>query len=438
MKRYILLAILMMAAITACTSEKVSEQNTGQNTAPSSTVYFSMSDPGDVLEGVSSILLTVSKMSIHNQGTDAWVDVSASEFTVELMELKASQLKTLVAEANLTPGRYNQVRIDVLEVLVTYNGKEEAAKLPSNVLRINVDLTVENEESLINFDFLANESLHIAGNGKIVMAPVLRVEKYRDAEIEKKGRNIEARNPKEKEEKTVGMDEKGEIGEENRIEEKEDLEVDDSGNVVKTVRPENNNTGRAIITVKDKSDNNQSKNDNNQSNKPVRTSTGLVVTSLKLTFSNLSVHKAGNGSWISFPLEQDTFDLIELQDAEAILGDTQLEPGQYTQIRLDISNAVAVINNNTVNVTVPSKTLKLVGVLKIDEDSVSVATIDFLVNKSLHQAGSQYYLKPVIKLSTKSKVTIKEIVTKEKDQEDEREEIEYDAENVTEEEETSA
>jgi hypothetical protein len=430
MRKYLLLAILSIAVLSACTQVNTTEQK--------ATAYFSISDPGMSLDGVTAIDLTVSKITLHNQDTDSWIDVMSTENTFNLMQLKADQVKELVGVLNLSPGNYNQVRLDVSKVMVTYNGTTSEAKLPSNVLKVNVDMRITNESVLLNLDFKAEESLHTTGEGKIIMAPVINVEKYEGVEVQRQGKNIEVKNSKAKNQERVGMDEKGEMGKDKIISPETLLTTDETGKVVvEEKKPETQipkGTGKAIFTVKDKNDNNKTGNEtnpNNQTNrtKTVKTTSGLNVSSLTVTITNLSVHKAGDNesSWINIGISPLTVDLLQLQDVEAVVGEMNLPVGQYTQIRVDVSDAKGNVNGKDVNITIPSKTLKLVGVLKIDESMTSLATIDFVVEKSLTRAGSKYILKPVIKLTTRTGVTVKN-----REKKGGHEEIQYEAENNTE------
>jgi hypothetical protein len=138
------------------------------------------------------------------------------------------------------------------------------------------------------------------------------------------------------------------------------------------------------------------------------------------------VHAANdNDSWITVSNETLTFSLLDLQDVEAVLSDATLPIGKYTQIRIAVTKAVAIINNQSVALVVPSSKLRLVGNFDIEPNKTSLATIDFLVDKSVKQVGDKYMLKPVIKLSIKTGVEVQER-TKFKD----REEIRYSAEKM--------
>ncbi len=424
MKRFLIFVLLVIGLFAGCAQT--------QTQTPSGTVYFTISDPGDALEGVTSIKLTVSGVGIHKTDSDTWVQVLGEERVFDLIELKLEEVKSLAAEANISPGRYNQVRLDVSKVMVTIDGEEKEAKLPSSVLKINTDvMVVEGEEIVLNFDFLANESLHMTGSGQLIMAPVLKLEEFSGAKIQRRDRNIEVTASRSRKESKVGMDAQGEVGAGKGIAPDAVLATDDSGSIVEQVGP----TGNVIFTVKDKANKSvdASATGASKNNMPIQTDDGLEVTSLMVTISKLSVHKASDSEpeeaeWIVVSSEPKTFSLLELQDVEAILGESELEVGKYTQIRLEISEVTGTINGEETALFVPSSSLKLVGMFEVTEEGTSIVSIDFLVDRSVHMAGSRYIMRPVIKL-----VTLKGVEVKSVEDEDDMTLIDYEGGEVTEE-----
>ena len=145
------------------------------------------------------------------------------------------------------------------------------------------------------------------------------------------------------------------------------------------------------------------------------------TTSLILTVSSIQVHKAGTNEtdenvtaegWITVFSENKTFDLLGYTDVKAILGEVELEPGKYTQIRMYIDSATINITNTETNVKnrkypmtvagsgnleVPSKVLKLNHPFDIEEGKILSLTLDFDVPNSVSRGGiGVYFLKPVI------------------------------------------
>ncbi|MFH1240386.1 MAG: DUF4382 domain-containing protein [Candidatus Diapherotrites archaeon] len=162
------------------------------------------------------------------------------------------------------------------------------------------------------------------------------------------------------------------------------------------------------------------------------------IETLNITFSKLEAHKTG-GEWFTISEEEQTFDLLQLQDVSTLFGENILETGHYTMLRLDIVKATLTLKEDTANleapndngnsgngnngnsgteedttteeieettpeeieVTIPSNTLRFNHGFYVGEGETTELLIDFLVDKSLMQTGNgDWKLKPVIKLLT--------------------------------------
>ena len=96
--------------------------------------------------------------------------------------------------------------------------------------------------------------------------------------------------------------------------------------------------------------------------------------------------------------ESQTFDLIAIKDVKEFLGSVELDAGKYTQIRLNVDEATAIINGTEYNLTIPSKTIKLVKNFNLEANETTTLTLDFDAQKSIHSAGDKYTMKPTIKV----------------------------------------
>jgi len=132
----------------------------------------------------------------------------------------------------------------------------------------------------------------------------------------------------------------------------------------------------------------------------------LNITEALITMSNLKVHYAGIddendtlGEWITIVNESQTFDLILLQDATTLFGSATLQAGWYSQIRLEVEKALVTIDGVQYDLTIPSKTVKLIKPFKVLDNETLTLTLDFDIQKSVHKTGSdKYVLKPTIKV----------------------------------------
>ena len=106
--------------------------------------------------------------------------------------------------------------------------------------------------------------------------------------------------------------------------------------------------------------------------------------------------------WIVFSDEEQTFDLIAIQDVQEILGNKTLDAGKYTQIRLLVTSAVLVIDDEEKDIKVPSGKLKLIHPFTIGSNETTILLLDFDAEKSVVERGNtgMYNLKPTIKITT--------------------------------------
>ncbi len=137
----------------------------------------------------------------------------------------------------------------------------------------------------------------------------------------------------------------------------------------------------------------------------------LNITRANVTISQIKVHLsagAGNQSenetnatagWITIVNATQTFDLIALQNVTDILGDANLTAGWYTQIRLYVEKVVLTIDGAEYDCELPSKTIKLIKPFSVSANATTILTLDFDVQKSVHETGNgKYMFKPTIKI----------------------------------------
>ena len=118
-----------------------------------------------------------------------------------------------------------------------------------------------------------------------------------------------------------------------------------------------------------------------------------------LTVSNISIHNSGTGSWIVLSSQQQQFNLLELQDVQALLASKDLNAGTYNQLRFSIDKVSVDYNGTVQEAKLPSNALKLDFIVEIDANKTSIAILDFDLNKSLHFTGNgKIIMLPVIKV----------------------------------------
>ncbi|MCC5940833.1 MAG: DUF4382 domain-containing protein [Balneolaceae bacterium] len=112
----------------------------------------------------------------------------------------------------------------------------------------------------------------------------------------------------------------------------------------------------------------------------------------------------GESGWIDINTEPMIVDLLQLTNGKfEILGETDLEPGRYNQLRLILGeNNEVVIDGETHNLTTPSAQqsgLKLQLNADIEGGQMHTLILDFDASRSIVRAGNSgmYILKPVIR-----------------------------------------
>lgn len=124
-----------------------------------------------------------------------------------------------------------------------------------------------------------------------------------------------------------------------------------------------------------------------------------TISSVHVTFGSVEVHRAGGG-WTTLADSAGDAELTALTDVGAKVGLADLPEGHYTQLRLIITGATAVIDGETVTLTVPSGRLYLVAEFDIAAGIETTLTLTFDARRSVVIAGGsgKVLLKPVLKL----------------------------------------
>jgi Domain of unknown function (DUF4382) len=132
-----------------------------------------------------------------------------------------------------------------------------------------------------------------------------------------------------------------------------------------------------------------------------------ALDSVIICVTRVEVHRAGSDSTSGWFIINDStryFDLLRLTNgASAILGDTSLPAGQYTQIRLIIGEGSYVIDQGVKHdLEIPSGSqtgLKLIHQFTIESGKLYELLLDFNVEKSIIITGNgKYKLKPTIRV----------------------------------------
>lgn len=383
MKTNIIVALAAMVAIlfaAGCTQLGSS--------AGSGRLVLGIKDAAADMGGVSSIMVTIDSVQLFNS-SNGWTTLSSTPKTFDLMKLKAEGSTALLADMQVPAGTYQQVRLHISKVTVTDASGTHDAKLPSGDLKIIGDITVNaNATATATFDFVADESLHRTGNGRYILAPVIKIETRENstAEIES-GEKVKIWGGSIRSSSRVGMDIEGNVGEGREIGRDEDLSVAEDGKIrvnVPSPKANINAKGRVIVGITD--------------------AAGLAnVTSVQVTVGSVEAHSSEKG-WAALSSTPKTYDLLRLdaEDKVALLADMQVPVGTYQQIRLQISKVTVTDASGTHDAKLPSGELRIIGELEVKENSTATATLDFIAVESLYRTGNgNYIFAPVVKFETR-------------------------------------
>ena len=125
-----------------------------------------------------------------------------------------------------------------------------------------------------------------------------------------------------------------------------------------------------------------------------------TVSAIQVKLKKVEVHKAEEeGKWIEVLKNPEPFDLIKIAGMTLLLGTSELEPGRYTQVRVEVESVKVTFDEKTFLAQVPSAKVKLVGTFLIEKDKTTEIALDFDAQKSLLFTGAKEIIfKPVIKL----------------------------------------
>ena len=147
---------------------------------PNSTIsggatIFSISD-APTFYNITSLNLSISYIEVHSATTGKWYKINVDK-TFNLIELR--NISKVIVGADLPYGTYNEIVLNIANANATINGKVENIFIPSKKLRIITTFNITNSSTnTINLDFNLEDSLHIAGNGEIIMTPVVGLSYY--------------------------------------------------------------------------------------------------------------------------------------------------------------------------------------------------------------------------------------------------------------------
>ena len=164
----IFLLVMSLAGLGACAKPTPAPTNSG-------IVSIRATDAPPT--GVSSIMVTTDNIQIHKADTaeGTWITVVEGEKTFDLVAIQGAEV--FLGQKEVEAGHYTQIRLDVTKVIVTLEGKEIAATLPSEKLKVVRSWEVKPDEvTILTLDFDADKFVVITSKDNVQVKPVIKLE----------------------------------------------------------------------------------------------------------------------------------------------------------------------------------------------------------------------------------------------------------------------
>jgi hypothetical protein len=164
----IVLLLLGISTFSGCISE-------GTVTG---TLVLHITDAPTTLE-ISEALVTISQVEVHIVGLGGWKTVVQEPQTFELISLENAH--ELLGSANLSEGRYTQIRLHVDNALVTIEDRVYDLRIPSQKILLNSPFEIKhNQTTVLTLDFDVHQSvryqpIHSSINDRYFMIPTIKV-----------------------------------------------------------------------------------------------------------------------------------------------------------------------------------------------------------------------------------------------------------------------
>jgi hypothetical protein len=156
--------------VGACGNDDTSATATG-------IIILGVTDKPD--ENISSIIVTTNLIegNVRDTETDnksGWQTLLDVEKSFDLIEVAG--VEEILGETEIPAATYNQIRMHVKSVVVTLNGQNIEAKVPSGIIRLVRPIEVKaGESTVVTFDFDAEKSVVVTGADNIIFKPTVKL-----------------------------------------------------------------------------------------------------------------------------------------------------------------------------------------------------------------------------------------------------------------------
>ena len=168
-----IIPVILLFFYTGCTQDTTTNPTDAQGQ-----LKISMVDSPAQFDEVN---IVVTRVEVHmaDSTEGSWMIVNPVPHTYDLLQL-ANGASVVLGDTFLTAGHYTQIRLVLGEGSnVVINGDTIPLTIPSGMqtgVKLNHEFDIEpNNLYELMLDFNAGQSIHITGNGKYIMNPVIRV-----------------------------------------------------------------------------------------------------------------------------------------------------------------------------------------------------------------------------------------------------------------------
>lgn len=127
-------------------------------------------------QGVTKVMVTAKGIQAHLSGTaeDSWITLLSNPPPFDLVAI--SGVEQVLGSNNIPVGDYTQVRVDIDKIVVTLQGKDVTADVPSDRVRLVTPFSiVQGQTTAITLDFDADKSVVVTGSDKVQFKPVVKL-----------------------------------------------------------------------------------------------------------------------------------------------------------------------------------------------------------------------------------------------------------------------
>jgi len=166
----VLFSICSLIFIGACGDDDKTSVETG-------IIVLGVTDKPD--EDISAIVVTTNLIegnvrTSESENESDWQILLNVEKSFDLIAVAG--VEKILGETEIPAGIYNQIRMHVESVVVTLNGKDIEAKVPSGIIKLVRPFEIKaGEKTVVTFDFDAEKSVVVTGADTIIFKPVVKL-----------------------------------------------------------------------------------------------------------------------------------------------------------------------------------------------------------------------------------------------------------------------